>query len=348
MNDRTIKKLELDKIMAKLAQCCATNYGKELAAAVKPAENLTLVKKRITETSEARDILRLKGAAPFGGIKDIRTALQRCQKGAVLPAEDLLAVGDFLRGTKRLREFCLALEQDLPLIKDLAQQIVPISTLASILAKSITDEGEVADRASERLYSLRQKARTYQARVKDKLNEIIRSPGTQKLLQDPIVTIRNGRYVVPVKQEYKPQFPGLVHDQSASGATLFVEPMSVVEINNQLRQTEAAEQKEVEDILRRLTERVATFAAELNVSQEAAACLDLIFAKGRLSELMDGGAPGLNNQGKVHIILGRHPLIEGKVVPVTINLGFDFDTLVITGPNTGGKPSLLRRWDYLS
>ncbi len=342
MNDQTFKKLELDKILDRLSRCCVTSYGKEMVERIKPSTDMTLVEQRMAETTEARRVLRVKGAPPFGGIRDIRGSLERSNKGAVLQPDELLAIADFLRGSKGLKDFCLASEQDIPAIKDLAGQIVPITALENILTRSITDEGEVADRASDKLYGLRQKIRVYQARIKDKLNEIIRSPGTRKLLQDPIVTIRDGRYVVPVKQEYRHQFPGLVHDQSASGATLFVEPMAVVEMNNQLRQTKAAERKEVELILRRLTERVSSVSEELTASQEAVARLDVIFAKGRLSEIMDGGAPKLNKDGRLEIVQGRHPLIEGEVVPVIIRLGRDFDTLVITGPNTGGKTVTLK------
>lgn len=342
MNKRTLQKLELDKVLAKLANQCVTSYGKDMVSQLEPSADPELVTRRLAETTEARLVLRVSGTPPFGGIKDVRGALHRCKVGAVLQPAELLAVGDFLRGSRKLREFCLQAKQEIPQINGVAKQIVTIPELEKELQNSITDEGEVADRASEKLYHLRQKIKTLQARIKDKLNEIIRSPEKQKLLQDPIVTIRDGRYVVPVKQEYRAQFPGLVHDQSASGATVFIEPMAVVELNNQLRQQEAAEKREVELILRRLTERVGTYLVELEVSAEAVARLDFIFAKGRLSEVMDGGEPELNQEGRVNLVSARHPLIEGEVVPVSIHVGRDFDTLVITGPNTGGKTVTLK------
>ncbi len=342
MNKQSLTKLELNKVLDRLSRHCATNFGKEQALKIMPVSDEKLVAIRMAETSEARQVLRVKGIPPFGGIKDIRQSLHRSDKGALLLSSELLDISEFLRGSKRLKQFLLRVEADIPQIKEHAQLITILPTLQRVLEKSITDEGEVADRASEKLYSLRQKIKSLQVRVKEKLNSIIRSTETQKLLQDPIVTIRSGRYVVPVKQEYRPRFPGLVHDQSASGATLFIEPMAVVEMNNDLRQQEAAEKKEVEAILRRLTDQVKAYLMELVSSTDAAARLDVIFAKGRLSEVMDAGAPAINHRGNVSLISARHPLIEGHVVPISVYLGRDFHTLLITGPNTGGKTVTLK------
>ena len=342
MNKQSLTKLELNKVLDKLSRHCATNFGKEQALRIMPVSDEKLVAVRMAESSEARQVLRVKGLPPFGGIKDIRQSLQRSDKGALLLSSELLDISEFLRGSKRLQQFCLQVEADIPQIKEHARLITIIPTLQRVLEKSITDEGEVDDRASEKLYSLRQKIKSLQVRVKEKLNSIIRSTETQKLLQDPIVTIRSGRYVVPVKQEYRSRFPGLVHDQSASGATLFIEPMAVVEMNNELRQQEAAEKKEVEAILRRLTDQVRAYLPELVSSTEAAARLDVIFAKGRLSEVMDAGAPTINHRGNVNLVSARHPLIEGHVVPISVYLGKDFHTLLITGPNTGGKTVTLK------
>lgn len=342
MMKKAVYKLELPKIKLILSGFCTNQLSKAIVEDLEPNQELDTVRVWQAETTEARDILRLYPLIPLGGIKDIRNILRRTALGATLEPTDLLAIKDTLFAGRRLRRFCLEIKGNFPLIQKIAAEIKVFPKLEDLIDSKIDDEANVRDSASPELQRIRRKTVTIHEKIKAKLDSILRSQVQQKYLQDNLITIRGDRYVVPVKQEYRSIFPGLVHDQSASGATLFIEPLAVVELNNELRSLLSAEKREIEQILNDLTKEVGQYVTELEISLARIAYLDFIFAKGKLSEKFDACEPILNGDGKVRIIQGRHPLIQGDVVPVSISLGYDFNALVITGPNTGGKTVTLK------
>lgn len=342
MDPRTIRVLEYEKIRAMLVERAATNMGKEIAGEVEPVANFHQVKERQAETNEARAILRTGKSVPLGGIHDVRKALERSMRGAVLEPEEFLDIADTIRGGRRLKKFLLEIREDFPILAGWAGLIGGFSELEAEIRRCINERAEVADDASDALYRIRRQIKVIHGRIRDKLESMIRSPETVKLLQDPIVTVREDRYVIPVRQEYRSQVPGIVHDQSASGATLFVEPLAVVEMNNDLRQLGLQEKEEILKILQELSGRVREEGRELQSTLRALGHIDFVFAKGKLSQDMDAYGPELNDEGRLDIRRGRHPLLKGNVVPADVTLGKKFDTLVITGPNTGGKTVSLK------
>ncbi|MHB1126455.1 MAG: endonuclease MutS2 [Bacillota bacterium] len=342
MNQQTLRKLEFDKIVERLARCCTSTAGSELVNLLRPMTAREDVESRLGETTEAREILRLHPLVPLGGIRDVRQPLQRAFVGGVLGPSELLEVLDTVAASRRLKIFCMGLEKDYPRIQALAMGLGVYKEIEKRIEGAIEDDGRVADNASPELMRIRRQIRHLQERIKASLERIIRSPDQQKMLQEFLITMRNDRYVVPVKQECRNQFPGLVHDQSASGATVFIEPMAVVELNNELRRLHAAEQNEINVILQGLSDLLAREATTLKETVENLAWLDFIFAKGRLSQDMNAWEPLLNYEGRIKLVQARHPLIAGQVVPISVTLGENFDTLVITGPNTGGKTVTLK------
>ncbi|GAW92264.1 muts2 family protein [Calderihabitans maritimus] len=342
VNEKSIRQLELPKILAKLKECCTSSLGKKLVEELHPSADIGEVSTRLQETTEAREVLRRYPLVPLGGIREIEEPLRKAQIGRLLEPFELLAVVDTLRASRRLKKFLLEIEGDFPLLKKEAASLAVLREIEREVNEAITPEGEVADHASAELLRIRKQIRNIQDRIKKHLESILRSPEQQKYLQEKIITLRGDRYVVPVKQEYRSFFPGLVHDQSASGATLFIEPMAVVELNNELRRLKAAEQKEIEAILAQLTTLISAKIPQIRETLQALARIDFIMAKGRLSERMDAGLPSLNQEGRIKLIGARHPLIPGSVVPISLHLGKDFDILVITGPNTGGKTVTLK------
>lgn len=342
MDNKTLKRLEYQKILEQLAAHAGSALGREKALALKPLDDLAEILRRQAEASEGRELLRLDPTAELGGWKDIRSQLQRAGRGAVLEPEELAAVGDTLTAGRLIKSFLQEKQERYPLLGELALGLVSLPELERKIKKAILPGGEVADSASPELAQIRRKLQVTQAQIKDHLEHIIRSPNYQKYLQDPIVTIREGRYVVPVKIEYRSQVPGIVHDQSASGATLFIEPMAVVEKNNDLRRLQAAERQEVLRVLTELSAEVARSVEEIEVSLEALGELDFIMARARYSQSLKAWAPVMEGEASLEIRKGRHPLLKGEVVPVDLRLGSDFDILVITGPNTGGKTVTLK------
>ncbi len=342
MNQQTIKKLEFDKIIAMLLACCSSSLGKELAGELEPSLEPSVVAQRQSETTEGREMLRLHPDIPFGGIHDVRIALKRADTGGILEPQELMELADTLYGGRRLKQFILDVKESFPLLQELAQLVGNFRPLEEKINLCIMPGGEIADAASEELYRIRRQKRVFQNRIKERLDKILRGTDFQKMLQETIITVRGDRYVVPVKQEYRGQFPGLIHDQSASGATLFIEPMEVVEINNDVRRLVLAEKQEVAKILAELTRLVGARLAEIQITVETLGQLDFIFAKARLSQQMNAWEPKFNTWGYLNIIKGRHPLLRADVVPVSIHLGGEFSTLIITGPNTGGKTVTLK------
>lgn len=343
MNERTLRVLEFDKIRHRLAEFAGSDLGKELALALTPSVAPEEVAAWQAETTEAKELWQGIERVPLGGIYDIRRPVKEARVGRTLPPEDLLITGSTLRAARLLKDFFSGeREEDYPVLSSLASELVVFPEVEKAIDRVVGPEGTIRDDASPKLATLRSRIRILQNRLKDKLDSLVRSGENQKYLQEALVTIRNGRYVLPVKQEYKANFPGIVHDQSASGATLFIEPIAVVELNNQLRQVEAEEEEEVARILRELSGLVGAVAAEIQEDLKILARIDLAFAKARYSLTLQGTEPVLNSKGYIRLIGARHPLLTGDVVPIDLELGGDFHTLVITGPNTGGKTVSLK------
>lgn len=341
MQEKVLRILEFDKVRRRLAEYAGSALGKELAMAISPSVRPDEVNSWQAETTEAKALCQQAAQAPLGGIFDLRETVKAAKIGRVLPAEDFLSIGSTLRAARLLNKFFSAREESV-VLKSLAEQLVLFPELEEEIERTIGPEGTVNDDATPTLRALRVQIKTLQNRIKDKLESITRSGEHQKYLQDALVTIRNNRYVIPVKQEYKSLFPGIVHDQSASGATLFIEPMAVVEMNNQLRKVEAEAEEEVFRILTRLSTLIGAVATEIEEDLKILARLDLAFAKARLSLAYRGTEPVINDRGYIHLIEARHPLLEGEVVPIDLTIGENFHTLVITGPNTGGKTVALK------
>ncbi|HOJ77840.1 MAG TPA: endonuclease MutS2 [Bacillota bacterium] len=342
MNERTLKVLEYDKIISKIEGYAGSMRGKALVRELQPLTSPTLIKEALRITSEAVTLLSLAERVPLGGIFDITAAVKRAAINATLSPTELLEVGSTVRAARLMKEFITSHPDNLEYLLDWGQRLGSYPWLEREIERCLGPEGEVLDSASPKLHSLRSQMKVIQNRVRDKLDSIIHSSENAKYLQDLLITVRNDRYVIPVKQEYRSLFPGIVHDQSSSGATLFIEPMAVVELNNQLRLIETQEVEEVNRILADLTHRVKEISADLTITLEILARLDLAFAKARYSIEIRGIEPELGTDGVVELLEARHPLLTGKVVPITVTLGKTFDTLVITGPNTGGKTVTLK------
>lgn len=340
--EQTIKRLEFDKVLARLAELAYSEVGKEKVLSLVPTTDAELVKRWQAETSEGREMLRLEPLAELGGRHDIRGVVIRASRFAVLSAEELFAVGETLAASRQIKKFFMEKAERYPLLSETAEGLTNQAQLEKSIFKAILPGGEIANDASPELSQKRRGLTRAQNRVRERMENLVRSPENQKHLQEPIITIRNNRFVVPVKQEHRGQIPGIIHDQSASGATLFVEPMAVVEANNEVRRLVVAEQQEIQRILAALSTAVSGVAEELQYSIEALGQLDFVMAKARYSQRINAWAPDIISGAKLDIIKGRHPLLLGDAVPATISLGKDFTTLVITGPNTGGKTVTLK------
>ena len=343
MTERTLRVLEFVKIKEMLAEGALTELGKARCLALEPAERLQEAAAAQAETEEATVILQYIGGHPMTAFSDVRPALSLSEKGAVLTPRSLLSVAELLRCSRGARDALVTDRENTPLLKEKGTALFVSCNLEKDITDAIISEDEIADRASSELMNIRRHLRGAQERIKEKLNQMIRGFAMQKYLQDPIITVRNDRYVLPVRAEYRANVPGLIHDQSASGATLFIEPMVAVEMGNELKQWELKEQQEIDRILAALSAQIAPSAPQLRETVELLAELDFIFAKGLLSRRLYCTVPKLNDQGYINIIRGRHPLIDPeKVVPSNIWMGKEFTTLVITGPNTGGKTVTLK------
>lgn len=346
MNEKVLRVLEYDKIIEKLADRAGSSLGKALAAELVPYTDIDMVTQAQKETTDAVICVLRKGSPPLGGIHDIRSLIRRAEANGMLNPGELLKIADVLRASRNLKGY---ISQDKIEIEDsntillLAGSLGTNRTLEDRLNQAIESEESLSDYASPQLASIRRNIRRMQDSIKDRLNSIIRSEQYKKYMQDAVVTMRGDRYVVPVKQEHRSQIPGLVHDMSSSGATIFVEPMAVVEANNEIKQLKNKEAQEVERILRELTGEVANISELLSENIEILARIDFAFAKARLSLDLKGVEPVINTERRIVIKKGRHPLIDPKsVVPIDISLGDTFSTLVITGPNTGGKTVTLK------
>lgn len=343
--------LEFEKILTSLASHAETSLGKQLAHSLQPASDFEEVKLRLKLTDEALKVIRFHGGASFGGIRDVTKSIHRAKIAGLLQAGELLQIAETLYGARRLKRMLLQVHEEhaVPGIAEMCRQITEHRSEEQAIKACIDDEGSVVDHASGELARIRQEMRTNVARIREKLETMIRSSSTQKMLQEQLITMRGDRYVIPVKQEYRASFGGMIHDQSASGATLFIEPQAVVNLNNRLRELKLKEEKEIEKILRGLTEQVASIADEVLVMLDWLAQLDFVFAKGALASQMKATLPKMNDRGYLKLIRARHPLIEGdQVVPTNVELGNSYTAIIITGPNTGGKTVTLKTIGLLS
>lgn len=347
MNEKTFRVLEYEKIVEKLMGKAESELGKQMVKNVKPSISIDEIEYLQRETKEALGLIIKNGNPPLFGIFDISYQLKRAEIGGILNPADLLKVSDSLRVSRSLKKYLKQLKEEemtqYPIIQELIYSLRVLKHVEEEINNAIIGENEISDNASPMLKKIRRQIINKNDSVRNRLNSIINSQKYKKFLQDSIVTMREGRYVVPIKQENKAYFPGLVHDQSSSGATLFVEPMAVVELNNELRELEIKEREEIQKILNELTSLVAAEVENIRNNQKTLQRLDFVFAKGKLALEMNGTKPILNKDGYINIKKARHPLLDTKeVVPIDIYIGKDFNTLVITGPNTGGKTVTLK------
>jgi DNA mismatch repair protein MutS2 len=349
--DKIIKTMEYDKVLARLASHASTDLGKQLSAALKPVGDFDEVKRRLGITDEAAKVIRLKGNPPFGGIRNVRDSVHRARIAGMLHPAELLDIANTLTGGRKVKQHLQQVheEDSIPALAAICEGITDHRPVEQAVRSCISDDAEVLDQASPELARIRREIRTGESRIRERLETMIRSAAIQKMLQEAIVTLRNDRYVIPVKQEYRSQFGGIVHDQSASGATLFIEPEAIVAMNNRLRELRLQEQKEIEKILRRLTELIGGIAEPLLQNLECLAELDFAFAKAQLAFEMRASLPRMNDRGFIKLLRARHPLIPSEqVVPTNIELGNSYTAIIITGPNTGGKTVTLKTVGLLS
>lgn len=351
MEQRVLKTLEYDKIIAMLIDKASSTYGKEKAEELIPTTSLEQASIAQRGTAEAATVLRLKGSAPLGGIRDIRGPVQRARLNAMLAPSELLDIASTIGSGRRLKNFLLDMAEDveLPLLQFQAERIEGLRDMETEIRRCIDENSEVLDSASVELRQVRQEIRQVESRIREKLDQMTRSSSYQKMLMENIVTIRGDRFVIPVKQEYRHVFGGIVHDQSASGATLFIEPEVIVAMNNKLRELRLREEREVERILYLLTEQVSFAVEALLENVDALTELDFMFAKAQLAWSMKAICPSLNDSGYLRMKKARHPLIPREVVvPVDVELGGEYQAIVVTGPNTGGKTVSLKTIGLLS
>ncbi len=345
MNEKALRILEYNKIIGLLCENTVSTMGRDLAEELKPVNNINEVKELQQETTEAVNLILKKGSIPLNGLHDIRAILKKVKIGAVLAPGELLKVADTLRTSRKLKIFINEnkREESFPVIEYYIETLITQKNIEEAILNAIESEEEISDRASSTLHSIRRKIKDKNLSIREKLNHMISSSTYQKYLQEPIITVRGDRHVIPVKQEFRANVPGIIHDQSGSGATLFIEPMAIVDMHNDLKQLKLKEEEEIERILSELTSMVEDKYEGIKTNMEILATLDFIIAKAKLSLQYRCTEPKVNNQGIINIKKARHPLLKADiVVPIDIYLGESFNTLVVTGPNTGGKTVTLK------
>ncbi|WP_312471071.1 endonuclease MutS2 [Neobacillus sp.] len=346
MQEKTLKVLEFTKVREQLLEHAASSLGKDKINHLVPSTVFEDVVRLQAETDEAATAFRIKGNVPLSGIHDIRAHIKRSVIGGILSPHELIQISSTIYASRQMKRFIedIAAERtELPILSEQVARIIPLTNLEQAIKQAIDESGEILDSASDLLRSLRQQLRSNESRIREKLESMIRSSNASKMLSDAIVTIRNDRFVIPVKQEYRGHYGGIIHDQSASGQTLFIEPQVIVQLNNQLQDIRVKEQLEMERILTELSAFAAEHESELHVIVDILANLDFIFAKARYGKKIKATMPTMNNEGRIALYKARHPLIPtDEVVANDILLGNEFTTIVITGPNTGGKTVTLK------
>lgn len=342
MNRKALKTLEYDKIMERLARFATTPIGKERCLELEPMDDVEQIRLAVRETTDAADRIRRRGSLSFSGVRDILPSIKRLEIGSSLGIGELLAISNLLTVAARAKSFGRE-DDEIPAdsLVDYFDVLEPLTPFNNEIKRCIKSEEEIDDNASPALRQIRRSMGGINARIHAQLNNLLAVHKNE--LQDAVVTMRNGRYCLPVKAENKGQISGMVHDQSSTGSTYFIEPMAVIKLNNEMRELEIREQKEIEVILANLSNQAAAYTEQLTDNLQALAQLDFIFAKAMYSASYKGSCPVFNEAGKIHIRDGRHPLLDPEtVVPTTIRLGDDFTLLIITGPNTGGKTVSLK------
>ncbi|WP_338432397.1 endonuclease MutS2 [Clostridium tyrobutyricum] len=343
MNEKSLEILEFNKIKKRIEEYTNTVAAKDIIEDLKPYDNIYAVRQHLEETREAFKLLVIKGEVPFDGVYDVRTGITMAKKGSVLMPIQILRIGAVLRSARRFKKYISHKddEESFPVIEDICSGITELNKLEDKIFLSIESEEQVSDRASSTLYKIRRSLRDKNSSVRDKVNSLMRN--YSQYLQDSIYTMRGDRYVLPVKSEHKSMVPGLVHDQSASGSTLYIEPMGLVNLNNEIKELKLSEKAEIERILAELSLEIYDDISAIEIDANILWELDFIFAKAKFANDLNCTIPSVNEDGIVDIIQAKHPLIDRKVVvPMDIYMGKKFKSLVITGPNTGGKTVTLK------
>ena len=349
MNKKALKTLEYDKIIERLEGFSGSKMGREKCQALLPSNKIDEICRMQTETTDALTRIFRKGSLSFSGIPDIRVSIKRLEVESILGAGELMGISSLLTATLRAKNYgkSIGASEDEETSKDSLSErfdlLEPMSPVNNEILRCIISEEEIADDASSGLKSVRRAIHNTNGKLHSELQRIMNASSSKGMLQDALITTRNGRYCLPVKTEYKSQFPGMMHDQSSSGSTIFIEPMAVVKLNNELRELEIREKEEIEKVLEQLSSLLFCETVNLEFNLQTLSEFDFIFARATLSKQMKGSEPRFNKEGYLQIKKGRHPLIDPKkVVPIDIHLGREFDMLVITGPNTGGKTVSLK------
>ncbi|MBQ4099532.1 MAG: endonuclease MutS2 [Clostridia bacterium] len=342
ITDKSLKALEFDKVALKLSEYCVLRKTKELAINLKPEENFLDAKHLQDKTSEAFELLYTGGVSGIEFFDDVEDAPERAEKGSTLSMGELLRISRFLKSSRILSSSILSSTIDAPILKAQASAIFIDAYLENEIRAKIISEDTMSDNASDKLYSLRKLIKRLNEQIKEKLSSFIRA-GNNKYLQENIITMRGDRYVLPVKSEYRGQISGFIHDQSSTGATVFIEPTAVLELNNSLKTATLEEQLEVERILADLSQKVGVISKQLKANEQIAVDIDLTYGKATYAYKTNAIKPNFNSNGRMNIVRGRHPLIHPKtVVPVSVKFGYDYNYLLVTGPNTGGKTVTLK------
>ena len=345
MNEKVLKTLEYNKILNQLSEYACSPEAKKRCLALRPITDKTQIEQLQLQTKDALSRLFRCGNLSFSGVHSVNDSLKRLEIGASLSAAELLSICSLLEAAKRVKAFSRSEKEEVPddSLTGFFTEIEPLTPLYDEIRRCIPAEDEIADDASSTLRSIRRSMRGMNDRIRAQMNNMINNSTTRSYLQDAVITMRDGRYCLPVKAEAKSQIPGMVHDQSSSGSTLFIEPMAVVNLNNEYKELLLKEKDEIEKILENLSNLTANFSEQIAADYTILAELDFIFAKAAYAQTYNGVAPTFNNEGYLHIKKGRHPLLDKKkVVPIDVMLGKDFKLLIVTGPNTGGKTVSLK------
>ncbi len=342
MTPRTLRVLEFPAVRERLAARCASALGRERATALVPSAVPEDVERAQRETTEARTLAEEAGGLPVGGVSDIRDPVRRASIGGVLDARELLGVRDTAAVAREVKGFVAARRKEVPALADVTEALEVFPDLEEAIGEAIGPEGDILDGASPELARIRRERRIGEGRLRARLEELLRAPSVARMLREPLITLRGERYTVPVKAEFRNQFPGVAHDQSSSGVTVFMEPLAVVPLANQVRELALGERDEIARILAALSGAVGAAAEPLVATLEILGALDLAAAKAGLSIEMGGAPPRLNATGRVDLRHARHPLLPAGAVPIDVQLGDGVRTLIITGPNTGGKTVTLK------
>ncbi len=342
MDTHALRVLEFPKVIALLQQRAATGVGREFCAQITPVSDIDFARRLLQQTDEALALLDREGGAPFGGITDIRQVVNRASVGSILQPSELYQIAATLQSIDRLRKFFHRPQSEYPLLRTIAGDIQTSEPLQLAVMKAISASGEVLDAASHALAAARSELRTTQSRIVTKLESMLGSKQYKTAIQEPVITMRSDRYCIPIKADFRGQVPGIVHDTSSSGATLFIEPAALVDLGNRRRELTSKERDEVEKVLAGLSVQVQKQADIILSNVDLAAQLDCVFARAKLAAEQSATLPALNDKGKLNVSSARHPLIGANAVPISYRLGSGFNALLITGPNTGGKTVALK------